>query len=90
MKRIQLVKAAIDFAFAHYQDGAVTLAIESATVFKALPGADEDFQLWQGAVAQSIAQFSMASKQKLPSEIKAQSEPVAQVSNAAAVTPKSE
>ena len=89
MKRIQLVKAAIDFAFAHYQDGAVTLAIESATVFKALSGADEDFHLWQGAVAQSIAQF-MASKQKLPSEIKAQSEPVAQVSNAAAVTPKSE
>jgi hypothetical protein len=71
MKKLTFTKAAIDFAFAHFQDGPVTLAIESATAFKALPGADEDFQIWQNIVNQNIMQAKMASAQRLPSEINA-------------------
>lgn len=97
MKRLTLIKAAADFAFAHYQDGPVTLVIESATAFKAADGSDDDFQIWTNEVNMAIAKFNLTAKQKLPSEIKAAqaaaqtAEPAAPAISpnvAAAVTPK--
>ena len=70
MKRLQLIKAATEFAFAHYTDGAVDQVIESATAFKAAGGVDEDFAIWQSYVTQGIQVASVASRQLLPSEVK--------------------
>lgn len=68
MKRITLVKSAIDFAFANFQLGAVDLAEKSIAAFKAAGGVDADLPIWDNTVKQNVAQCTLLAKQKLPSE----------------------
>lgn len=68
MKKLTLVKAAIDFSFAHYADGPSTLAIESATAFQTAKSDDKDFSIWQTTVSQYVQMAKQLAAQKLPSE----------------------
>ena len=69
MKRLILIKAAIDFAYTNYQAGAIELAEKSIAAFKAANGQDQDLQIWTNSVNQNVAQFKQLSAQKLPSEV---------------------
>jgi hypothetical protein len=69
MKRLELIKAAIDFAYANYQAGAIELAEKSIAAFKVADGKDADLPIWTNSVNQNVAQFKQLSAQKLPSEV---------------------
>lgn len=87
MKKLQLTKAAIDFAFANYQLGAVERAEKSIQAFKAAGGVDADLKVWDNTVTQQVIFASQLANQKLPSEIVAQTtEAKTPVSNATAAT----
>lgn len=85
MKRLTLIKSAIDFAFANYQSGAIELAEKSLASFKAANGVDADLPIWNQNVTQFVNLAAQLSKQKLPSEVLAAvpaEAPEALVSNA--------
>lgn len=92
MKKLNLMKAAMDFAFASYGAGAVDLAEKSVAAFKAAGGTDPDLDMWNNQVKQSVTQFKQFAAQKLPSEVFAaraaapETETAAPVSNATAAT----
>jgi hypothetical protein len=46
MKKIDLIKAAIDFAFANYKSDAITFAESSIAAFKAAGGQASDLGIW--------------------------------------------
>lgn len=85
MKRIQLTKAAIDFAYANYTEAQISLAQKSLAAFVAAGGKDADLQIWNNIVTQNVAQANQISKQKLPSESLPAEAPDAPISNAGAV-----
>lgn len=69
MKKLQLYKAAIDFAFDNVEEtNSITLAEKSIAVFKAGGFAPEDLTFWEQTQKQAIQQFNQLKKQKLPSE----------------------
>jgi hypothetical protein len=91
MKRLALIKAAIDFAFANYQANAIELAQKSIAAFVSENGQPADLTIWTNTVSQQVVQCTLMARQKLPSEIaeaqvEAQADPKPAVSNAAAVS----
>lgn len=90
MKKLNLIKAAIDFAFANYAAGNVELAEKSIAAFKAAGGADADLEVWNNQVKQSVTGFKQFARQKLPSEVlpaakvEGEEAPAAPASNATA------
>ena len=88
MKRITLVKAAIDFAYANYSEGAISMATKSLAAFVAAGGQDLDLTIWNNAVSQNVQQAAQLAKQKLPSEILAQLVPTSPGAATEAVSPK--
>ena len=88
MTKLQLNKAAIDFAYTSSALSPIALAEASISTFKTAGGRDEDLQIWNQAVSQNVALVAMMTKQKLPSEVsdatKLAEAPAAPVSNAQA------
>jgi hypothetical protein len=78
MKKLALVKSAIDFAFANYQLKPIALAQASLAAFVAAGGQDQDLTIWNQQVTSNAAEAKQYAAQKLPSEA-----PVAQVAPAA-------
>lgn len=85
MKKLALIKAAIDFSFANYALGAVELAEKSIAAFKTAGGFDDDLRVWDSIVNQQVSLAKQLSKQKLPSE-QAEQQKAAPASNATAAT----
>jgi hypothetical protein len=68
MKKIDLIKAAIDFAFSNYKSDAITFAESSIAAFKAAGGQASDLGIWDASVRQYSGLASSLSGQPLPSE----------------------
>lgn len=75
MKKLNLYKAALDFAFANVAEvNAVTLAQKSIAAFVAGGFDPLDLQFWTQASTQARQQFTSFLNQKLPSEVVAKVE----------------
>jgi hypothetical protein len=68
MKKIDLIKSAIDFAFANYKSDAITFAESSIAAFKAAGGQASDLGIWDASVRQYSGLASQLANQPLPSE----------------------
>ena len=86
MKKIKLIKAAIDFVFENYQSNPIELAQKSIQAFIDHGGNNSDLQVWNQTVTQYLGQVSVMIKQKLPSEFESDGLTIrsAVVSNASA------
>ena len=82
MKKIQLYKTAIDFAFTNVDvKDAVTLAEYSIAAFKAGGFDSQDLHFWEQTWRQALQQFGHLKNQLLPSEVAAkQAAPMAPAS----------
>ena len=73
MKKLALMKAASDFAFANYgETDKVKLAQASLSAFSAGGFDAQDLDVWNSAVNMSTRMWSQASMSYLPSEAKMQ------------------
>jgi len=73
MKKLVLMKAASDFAFANYgETDKVKFAQASLSAFSAGGFDAQDLDVWNSAVNMSTRMWSQASMSYLPSEAKAQ------------------
>lgn len=86
MKKLALMKASIDFAYANYNEGAIKLASSSLAAFVAAGGQDADLTVWNQKVAVSVAEATQFARQKLPSEIPSPNPAAQPASNATAAT----